>query len=54
MLKFLSEQAKSLNKIEESADLFDKATKTFLETESLNMDKRQAVMTIMVGICKTY
>lgn len=54
VLKFLSEQAKSLNKIEESADLFDKATKTFLETESLNMDKRQAVMTIMVGICKTY
>lgn len=54
VLKFLSEQARSLNKVEESAKAFDKAVRTFLETESLNLDKRQAVMNIMVGICKVY
>ena len=54
ILKFLSEQAKSMNKIEETADAFDKVTKTFLETESLNLDKRQAVMCIMVKICRIY
>ncbi len=54
ILKFLSEQARAGNKIEESAAAFDKTTKTFVETESLNLDKRQAVMNIMVGICKIY
>ena len=54
VLKFLSEQAKSLNKIEETAEVFDKATKTFVETEALNLDKRQAIMCIMVAICKIY
>lgn len=54
ILKFLNEQVKSLNKIEESADVFDKATKIFLETDSLNLDKRQAVMNIMVSVCRIY
>lgn len=54
ILKFLSEQARSMTKIEESAAAFDKATRTFVETESLNLDKRQAVMNIMVGICKLF
>ncbi len=54
VLKFLSEQVRVGNKIEESAEAFDNATKTFIETESLNLDKRQAVMNIMVGVCKIY
>ena len=54
ILKFLSEQARALNKVEETAEAFDKATRVFLETDSLNLDKRQAVMNIMVGICRVY
>ena len=54
VLKFLSEQARSLNKIEDTADMYERAIKTFKETESLNLDKRQAVMTIMVAICRIY
>ncbi len=54
ILKFLSEQAKALNKVEETADMFDKTTKIFVETESLNLDKRVAVMNIMTNICKIY
>lgn len=54
VLKFLSEQAKAQNKIEESADMFDKATHIFVETEALNLDKKLAVMNIMTGICKIY
>ena len=54
VLKFLSEQARSANKIEDTADMYDKATKTFRETEALNLDKRQAVMTVMVAICRVY
>lgn len=54
VLKFLTEQARSLNKVEDTADMYEKATKTFKETETLNLDKRQAVMTIMVAICRVY
>lgn len=54
VLKFLSEQAHGLNKIEESADAFDKVCRIFTETEGLNLDKRQAVMNIMVQICRIY
>lgn len=54
VLKFLSEQVRSLNKVEDTADMYDKAIKTFKETDSLNLDKRQAVMTIMVAICRIY
>ena len=54
ILKFLNEQARSMNKIEETALLFDKVTKIFVETEGLNMDKKQAIICIMVSICRTY
>ena len=54
VLKFLSEQAKAQNKIEESSNMFDKATHVFLETEALNLDKKLAVMNIMTAICKIY
>lgn len=52
--KFLNEQIKSLNKVEESLRVFDKAIHTFIEVESLNMDKRQAIMNIMVDVCRVY
>ncbi len=54
ILKFLSEQAKALNKVAETTDMFDQTTKIFVETESLNLDKRLAVMNIMTNICKIY
>lgn len=54
VLKFLSEQAKAQNKVEESAAMFDKATRMFVETEALNLDKKLAVMNIMTGVCKIY
>lgn len=54
ILKFLSEQVKALNKVEETADIYEKAIKTFKETENLNLDKRQAVMNVMVAVCRIY
>lgn len=54
VLKFLTEQVRALNKVEDTADMYEKATKTFRETEALNLDKRQAVMTVMVAICRVY
>lgn len=54
VLKFLVEQMRSLNKVDDTADVYDKIIKLFKETEILNMDKRQAVMTIMVSICRIY
>ena len=50
----MSEQAKAQNKIEASAEMFDKASRMFLETEALNLDKKLTVMNIMTGICKIY
>ena len=54
VLKFLAEQARASNKVEDTTDMYEKAIKTFKETESLNLDKRQAIMTIMVAICRVY
>lgn len=54
ILKFLSEQVKALNKVEDTADMYERVIKIFKETESLNMDKRHAVMNIMVSICRIY
>jgi DNA polymerase-3 subunit delta' len=54
IFKFLSEQVRSQNKIEENAELFDKASTTFLATDKLNMDKQQAIMKIMFSICRAY
>ena len=50
ILKFLSEQVRALNKVEETTDVYEKAVKTFKETEGLNLDRKQAIMTIMVAI----
>lgn len=54
ILKFLNEQIKSFNKIEETAKLFDETIKVFNETEKLNLDKKQAVLNIMNNICNVY
>lgn len=54
ILKFLSEQVRALNKVEETTDVYEKAVKTFKETEGLNLDRKQAIMTIMVAICRIY
>jgi hypothetical protein len=54
ILKFLSEQIRALNKVEENTDVYEKAVKTFKETEGLNLDKKQAIMTIMASICRIY
>ena len=54
ILKFLSEQVRALNNIEESSEAFERVCKIFSETEGLNLDKRQAVMNIMVMVCRIY
>jgi hypothetical protein len=54
ILKFLSEQVRSQNKIEENAELFDKASAAFLATDKLNLDKQQALMKVMFSICRAY
>lgn len=52
ILKFLSEHAKSTTKVVETADCWTTTIKTFTEVDSLNLDKKQALMNIMVNICK--
>ncbi|MBQ9235861.1 MAG: DNA polymerase III subunit delta' [Alphaproteobacteria bacterium] len=54
ILKFLTEQAKAGNKVEESAEVFDKAVKIFREQEAVNMDKRQVVTDIMTKVARIY
>lgn len=52
ILKFLSEKVKTSSKIVEVADCWDNAVKVFSETERLNLDKKQALLNILVNICK--
>ena len=52
ILKFLSEHTKNTDKIIETYEAWTYAIKTFTETESLNLDKKQALMNIMTNICK--
>lgn len=52
IVKFLTEQVKHGIKVEQSADLFDKAIHIFRETEGLNLDKEQAVTNIMVALAR--
>lgn len=52
ILKFLSEHAKSTDKVVETADCWSKTIKTFSEVESLNLDKKQALINIITNICK--
>lgn len=52
ILKFLSENVKTSSKIIEYADCWDNAVKVFSETDRLNLDKKQALLNILVNICK--
>lgn len=52
ILKFLSEHAKNASNVAEIAECWSNAIKVFAETESLNMDKKQALMNIIVNLCK--
>ncbi len=52
ILKFLSEHAKNTSNVVEIAECWSNAIKTFSEIESLNMDKKQALMNIIVNLCK--
>lgn len=52
ILKFLSENVKNTTHIVELADCWDNAVKVFSEVERLNLDKKQALINIIVNICK--
>lgn len=52
ILKFLSENVKNTTHIVELADCWDNAVKVFSEVELLNLDKKQALINIIVNICK--
>lgn len=52
VLKFLSDHAKNTDKVIETAECWNLATKTFSEVDNLNMDKKQALMNIIVNMCK--
>ena len=52
VLKYLAEEVKALRHIEENTTAFDKAVRIVTETDTLNLDKKQAVMNVMVMICR--
>ena len=52
ILKFLSEYIKSSDKVSNVAECWSNTVKIFTETESLNLDKKQALINIIVNICK--
>lgn len=52
LLKFLSEHAKHTDKVVETADCWSNAIKTFAEADTLNLDKKQTLLNIIVNICK--
>lgn len=50
--RFLVEQAKSGINVEQTTKLFDDFNRIFKQTESLNLDKKQVVMNMMVSLTK--
>lgn len=54
LLKFLSETVKTAANPAGIGAAWENAVKTFSETDGLNMDKRQALMNIIVNICKQF
>ena len=54
LLKFLSEIIKSSDNPVAIGATWENAVKTFSEADGLNMDKRQALMNIIVDICKQF
>ena len=54
LFKFLSEKVKTSSNPQGLSEAWEIALKTFRETETLNMDKRQALMNIIVNISKQF
>lgn len=52
VLKFAAENVKGCDNVEELAEMWEKAVKIFDETARLNLDKKQALINIISGICK--
>lgn len=52
ILKFIAENIHHTANLEEFAKSWDETIKTFSETAGLNLDKRQALMNIIVNLCK--
>ena len=53
ILKYLSDNVKISKNVYALADCWDYAIKVFSETLSLNLDKKQSLMNVIVNICKT-
>lgn len=53
ILKFLSDNVKQNSNVLALADCWDYALKIFAETSGLNLDKKQALINVIVNICKT-
>ncbi len=52
ILKFIAEHIRKTEHVEELAEAWTETVKTFSETEGLNLDKKQALMNIIVNIAK--
>ena len=52
LLKIIRQLIHQSGKIEEISESWDEALKIFNETESLNLDKKQALITIISNLCK--
>lgn len=52
ILKFIAENIHHTSNLEEFAKSWDETIKIFSETASLNLDKRQALMNIIINLCK--
>lgn len=52
ILKFISENIRQTSNLEEFAKSWDESIKIFNETSSLNLDKKQALINIIVNLCK--
>ncbi len=52
ILKFIAENIRQTQNMEEFAKSWEEAVKIFSETSGLNLDKKQALMNIIVNLCK--
>ena len=52
VLKFIAENVRQTGNLEEFVKSWEEAVKIFSETSGLNLDKKQALMNIIVNLCK--
>lgn len=52
ILKFIAENVSQTNNLEEFIKSWEETVKIFSETSGLNLDKKQALMNIIVNLCK--